>query len=75
MCGAKPQGDLRPEGGQDFDLCLSEKFGVRAYMCGKWFNVSLADEFLQDEYGDRMPQVEKALVERYMLSDLREESA
>ena len=60
---------------KDFDLCLSEKFGVRAYMCGKWFNVSLADEFLQDEYGDRMPQVEKALVERYMLSDLREESA
>lgn len=60
---------------KDFELCLSEKFGVKAFMGGRWFNVKLAEKFLQDEYGDRMPQVEKALVSRYLLSDLREETA
>ena len=44
-------------------------------MGGRWFNVKLAEKFLQDEYGDRMPQVEKALVARYLLCDLREETA
>ena len=60
---------------KDFELCLSEKFGVKAYMGGRWFNVKLAEKFLQDEYGDRMPQGEKALVARYLLCDLREETA
>ena len=57
---------------KDFELCLSEQFGVRA-MGGRWFGVELAEPFLQDVRGDCMPQVEKELIARYLLSDLHSE--
>ena len=55
-----------------FELCLSEQFGIRAYMDGKWYNVELAEPFLQDTIYDTMPHVEKDLISRYLLSNLRE---
>lgn len=53
---------------RDFTLCLSEKGGVRAWLDGRYYPVSLVDE-LTDCVGDTMPQVEKDLVARYLLSD------
>ena len=58
-----------------FELCLSEQFGIRAYMGGRWFAVELASGILQDVRGDRMPIVEKDLIARYLLSDLHSEYA
>ena len=57
---------------KDFELCLSEQFGIRAFMNGKWYPVELAEGCLQDVRGDRMPKVEKDLIGRYLLSDIRE---
>ena len=54
----------------DFELCLSEQFGLRAYMHGRWFPVELAVGYLQDVRGDKMPAVEKDLIARFLLSDL-----
>ena len=54
-----------------FELCLSETFGLRAYMGGRWFTVELAERHLQDVRGDRMPLVEKDLISRFLLKDLR----
>ena len=56
---------------KNFELCLSEQFGVRAFMDGKWYAVELAEGCLQDVRGDRMPVVEKDLIARYLLSDMR----
>lgn len=55
---------------KNFELCLSEQFGVRAYMGGKWYDVELAEKYLQETYGDRMTIVEKDLISRFLLSDL-----
>lgn len=41
-----------------FTLCLSESFGLRAYFCGKYYNVELCEP-LCDVVGDTMPIVEK----------------
>lgn len=60
---------------KNFELCLSEQFGIRAFMDGKWYPVELAEPFLQDVRGDKMPQVEKDLIGRYLLSDLHSEYA
>ena len=51
-----------------FTLCMSERDGVRAYMDGAYYPVSLADP-LTDCIGDAMPQVEKKLVAKYCLSN------
>ena len=56
---------------KDFELCLSEQFGVRAFMDGKWFPVELVEDCIQDVRGDRMPKVEKDLIARYLLGDVR----
>lgn len=56
---------------KNFELCLSEQFGIRAYMDGKWYPVELAEPFLQDTITDMMPLVEKDLISRYLLSDMR----
>lgn len=40
-------------------------------MAGKWYDVVLADGCLQDVRGDRMPIVEKDLIARFLLKDLR----
>lgn len=58
-----------------FELCLSEAFGVRAFMDGRWFPVELDKPFLQDTRGDKMMIVEKDLIARYLLSDLHSEYA
>ena len=57
---------------RDFTLCLSEKTGIRAYMAGKFYPVSLAEP-LTDCIGDQMPQVEKDLIARYLLKSTRED--
>lgn len=56
---------------KNFELCLSERFGLRAFMAGKWYTVELADEFIQDVRGDKMPAVEKDLISRFLLKDLK----
>ena len=56
---------------KSFELCLSERFGLRAFMGGKWYDVELAERFLQDVRGDYMPAVEKDLIARFLLKDLR----
>lgn len=53
-----------------FELCLSESFGIKAFMGGKMYDVSLVDEW-QECVDDKMPRVEKDLVEKYLLSDTR----
>ena len=40
-------------------------------MNGKWFPVELVEPFLQDTITDAMPHVEKDLIARYLLSDMR----
>lgn len=56
---------------KDFELCLSEDFGIRAFMDGKWYPVELVEGCLQDVRGDKMPIVEKDLISRYLKTDLR----
>ena len=59
----------------DFELCLSERFGLRAYMHGRWYPVELAVGYLQDVRGDKMPAVEKDLIARFLLADLHRDYA
>ncbi|MBO7583115.1 MAG: ISNCY family transposase [Treponema sp.] len=56
---------------QDFTLCLSEKTGIRAFMNGKFYPVTLKEP-LTDCAGDPMPQVEKDLIARYLLKSTRD---
>lgn len=56
---------------KNFELCLSERFGLRAFMAGKWYDVVLAEGLVQDVRGDKMPIVEKDLIARFLLKDLR----
>lgn len=51
-----------------FTLCLSESFGLRAYMGGKYYGVELAEP-ITDCVGDSMPIVEKDLIYRYFYAD------
>lgn len=51
-----------------FTLCLSESFGLRAYFCGKYYNVELCEP-LCDVVGDTMPIVEKNLIYKYFYAD------
>lgn len=51
-----------------FTLCLSESFGLRAYIGGKYYGVELAEP-LCDVVGDSMPAVEKDLIYRYFYAD------
>lgn len=55
---------------RDFILCLSEKTGIRAFMGGKYYPVTLKEPFT-DCIGDPMPQVEKDLIARYLLESTR----
>lgn len=56
------------QSGVKFTLCLSESFGIRAYIDGKYLDVTLDDE-ISDVVGDRMPIVEKDLIYRYFYAD------
>jgi len=53
-----------------FILCLSEQFGIKAYMNNRFYTVTLCD-VLSDTITHYMPDVEKDLISRYLLSDLR----
>ena len=52
-----------------FTLCLSESFGLKAFMNGKFYDVSLCDT-LSVTSGRTMPMVEQDLISRYLLNDL-----
>lgn len=54
-----------------FEFCLSEQYGIRAYMDGAYYPVELAEGCIQDTISDKMPIVEKRLIARYLLSDIR----
>lgn len=51
-----------------FTLCLSEGYGLRAYMNGRYYDVRLAEP-LCDIIGDPMPAVEKDLISRHLYAD------
>lgn len=51
-----------------FTLCLSENYGLRAYVGGKYYDVELAEPIC-DCVGDSMPIVEKDLLYRYFYAD------
>ena len=53
-----------------FILCLSEQFGIKAFMNDRFYDVTLCD-VLSDTITHYMPDVEKDLISRYLLSDLR----
>ena len=53
-----------------FILCMSESFGLKAYMNNRFYDVTLCD-VLSDTITHTMPEVEKDLISRYLLSDLR----
>jgi len=52
-----------------FTLCLSESFGLKAYIEGKFYPVSLCDTLGSVRSG-KMPDVEQDLISRYLLNDL-----
>lgn len=54
----------------NFILCMSENFGLKAYMNNRFYDVVLCD-VLSDTITHTMPEVEKDLISRYLLSDLR----
>ena len=52
----------------DFTLCVNERFGIKAYINGKYFPIELREP-LCDIIGDPMPQVEKNLIYQYFYTD------
>lgn len=57
-----------------FTLCLSEQFGVKAYMNGLFYDVKLVDNEVTNVVAGKMPQVEQDLISRYLLNDLHNDS-
>ena len=53
-----------------FILCMSEAFGIKAFMNNRFYDVKLCD-VLSDTITHTMPEVEKDLISRYLLCDLR----
>ena len=51
-----------------FTLCLSESYGIKGFMNGRYYDVELCEP-LCDVVGDPMTSVEKNLIYRYLLSD------
>ena len=52
-----------------FTLCLSERFGLKGFKDGVFYDVKLRD-ILSDTITHKMPDVEKDLISRYLLNDL-----
>jgi hypothetical protein len=52
-----------------FTLCLSESFGLKAFMNGSFYPVTLCDTLSSVRCGT-MPMVEQDLISRYLLNDL-----
>ena len=55
-----------------FTLCLSERFGLKAFIDGRFYPVSLCDTLSSVRCGS-MPMVEQDLISRYLLNDLHSE--
>ncbi len=53
-----------------FTLCLSESFGLKAFVNGVFYPVSLCDTLSGSISSYSMPMVEQDLIARYMLNDL-----
>jgi hypothetical protein len=49
---------------------MSEQFGIKAFMNNRFYDVTLCD-VLSDTITHTMQEVEKDLISRYLLSDLR----
>lgn len=54
----------------NFILCMSESFGLKAYLNNRFYDVALCD-VLSNTVTKKMPDVEQDLISRYLLSDLR----
>lgn len=54
----------------NFILCMSEQFGIKAFMNNRFYDVALCD-VLSNTVTKKMPDVEQDLISRYLLSDLR----
>lgn len=59
-----------PKAYKKFTLCLSEQFGIKAYMNGLYYDVKLVDDVVTNVVAGKMPQVEQDLISRYLLNDL-----
>lgn len=57
-----------------FTLCLSEQFGIKAYMNGLFYDVKLEDT-ISNVVAGKMPLVEQDLIYRYLQSDLHSDVA
>jgi hypothetical protein len=55
-----------------FTLCLSESFGLKAFIDGRFYPVVMCDTLSQVRCGT-MPMVEQDLISRYLLNDLHSE--
>ena len=53
-----------------FTLCLSESFGLKAYINGTFYPVTLCDTLSSSSSSYSMPMVEQDLIARYLLNDL-----
>ena len=53
-----------------FTLCLSESFGLKAYINGVFYDVILCDTLSGSSSSYSMPMVEQDLIARYLLNDL-----
>jgi hypothetical protein len=53
-----------------FILCMSEQFGIKAFVNNRFYDVALCD-VLSNTVTKKMPDVEQDLISRYLLSDLR----
>ena len=51
-----------------FTFCLSESYGLKGFMNGKYYDIELCEPIC-DVVGDPMPAVEKDLIYRYLLAD------
>lgn len=60
---------------KNFELCLSEQYGIRAFLNNKWYEVKLKEKILQTCVCDTMPQVEQDLIARYLLNDIHADYA
>lgn len=59
-----------PKAYKKFTLCLSESFGIKAYMNGLFYDVKLCEDYLASSLSQNMPMVEQDLISRYLLNDL-----
>ena len=56
-----------------FTLCLSESFGLKAFINGVFYPVVLCDTLSSSSSSYSMPMVEQDLISRYLLNDLHEQ--